>query len=296
MFKRLLLNDISTEDISTLFNKNVSVSVLRLDRLHPVISGNKWFKLRYYLEEAERSGKQHILTFGGAWSNHIAATAEACRLLGLSSTGIIRGEEPALFSPTLLRAAEAGMRLIFLSRAAYRSRDLPAEFLSPSYYHIPEGGYGRLGAQGAATIIDQCHEEYTHYCCAVGTGTMMAGLINALPGKQVIGISVLKNNADLEPAIEAMLLENDQSIAEWTLLHDYHAGGYAKYNTGLLAFMNDWYTRTGIPSDFIYTAKLFYAFTDLLERNYFPNGSRILLIHSGGLQGNASLAKGTLIF
>lgn len=273
------------------------VQVLRLDRLHPVISGNKWFKLRYYLEEAISLGKTHIITFGGAWSNHIIATAAACQAAGLQATGIIRGEEPAVLSSTLVQAKAFGMQLVFLPRSQYREKEIEAEWLTGTSYVIPEGGYGPAGARGAATITDFCPSHITHYCCAVGTGTMMAGLINAATGhQQVVGTPVLKNNHELEDRVQELVTTDHTSRANWQLVHDYHFGGYAKHQPALLRFMNDFYRQTGIPSDFVYTGKLFYAIADLAEKNFFAPGSSLLLVHSGGLQGNDSLAKGTLMF
>lgn len=285
---------IAVNDISYLFNTDITVAVLRLDQLHPDIPGNKWFKLRYYLQEAIAGQKKNIITFGGAWSNHIIATAAACRMHGLQSTGIIRGEEPSQFSTTLLQAKEWGMQLVFLSRSDYSNKYIPPALLTPDSYIIPEGGYGGQGAEGAARIADHCPEGFTHYCCAVGTGTTMAGLINATTNLQkVIGISVMKNNTGLEKMTGALVKPGKDN---WQLIHDYHFGGYARYSPELLTFMNDFYTRTGIPSDFVYTGKLFYAVTNLVQHNFFAAGSRLLLIHSGGLQGNNSLRKGMLIF
>lgn len=298
MFPHLFFENITIDDISHVFNKNIEVSVLRLDKLHPVISGNKWFKLRYYIDEAKRSGKKNVVTFGGAWSNHIVAIAAACKINELNSIGIIRGEEPAMFSDTLINAKEWGMQLVFISREEYKQKTLPAEFLSGEYYIINEGGYGITGAKGAATILDHCNKDFTHYCCAAGTGTMMAGLINSSSAdKRIVGISVMKNNTGLEEMIKELLAKNSNSTTpQWDLLHDYHFGGYAKYNASLIAFMNDFYQKTQIPSDFVYTAKLFYAINDLLNKKFFPDGSKMLVIHSGGLQGNLSFPKGTLIF
>jgi 1-aminocyclopropane-1-carboxylate deaminase len=281
------------DQVSTFFETNLDVSVLRLDKIHPVISGNKWFKLRFYLEDAKAKGKKNIVTFGGAWSNHIIATAAAGKMNGFNTVGIIRGEAPDILSPTLAGAKEHGMDLVFVPRNEYSQKNIPAVYQQNEYYVINEGGYGTLGAAGASTIIDGHWEPWTHYCCAAGTGTMTAGLANAAKNKQVIGISVLKNNHSLEPMIQALL--NSEATAP-VLIHGYHFDGYAKYQPALLQFMNDLFQHTQIPTDFVYTAKLFYAVRDLLRKNFFPSGSRILLIHSGGLQGNLSLRKGTLMF
>ena len=291
------LNYITTDKLllPALAEKEVEADILRLDKIHPLVSGNKWFKLRYYLEEAEIQGKKIILTYGGAWSNHILATAAACKINNLACVGIIRGEEAPKLSDTLVQARELGMELVFTSREEYRSKKIPERYNSNEYFFIPEGGYGARGAAGAATILDHCaKEKYTHICCAAGTGTMTAGLINgSLPSNQVITISVLKNNFTLDEQIQQLITGKEK---RFQVIHDYHFGGYAKFKPELLTFMNEFYTATKISTDFVYTAKLFFAVHDLLRNNFFVPGSRLLIIHSGGLQGNASLDKGTLIF
>lgn len=294
MLPGLAFNDISVDDISSVYQEEIEVAILRLDKISPLISGNKWFKLRYYLEEARAKHKKGILTFGGAWSNHILATAAVCNMNGLKSIGIIRGEEPLQYAATLLKAKELGMELIFIPRVAYQNKELPAGLNTADYYIVNEGGYGIAGAQGASTILDYCKSSYTHYCCAVGTGTMMGGIISAVsPSQQVLGISVMKNNTALEEMIQSLVTATDRN---WKLIHDYHFGGYAKHQPALLRFMNKFYEQTCIPSDFVYTGKLFYAVSDLIGKNYFPANSKLLVIHSGGLQGNISLLSGTLIF
>jgi 1-aminocyclopropane-1-carboxylate deaminase len=297
MMQEIELNNISVDVIAaTQSNKNsVEVSVLRLDKIHSLISGNKWFKLRYYIEDALKQNKKTILTFGGAWSNHILATAAACNLYKLNSIGIIRGEEPQQLSYTLEQARKLGMKLVFSSREDYRHGFVPEELNEVDHYLVNEGGYGDKGAAGAATILDYCDtKQYTHICCAAGTGTMMAGLIQAsLPSNTIIGISVLKNNSGLEEKIRSLL---PVAFPNFQIIHDYHFGGYAKYKPELINFMNEYFSRTNIPSDFVYTGKLFFAINDLINADYFAAGSKLLIIHSGGLQGNASLEKGTLIF
>jgi 1-aminocyclopropane-1-carboxylate deaminase len=290
----LAFENITVDPIDLFIKKGIHVSVLRLDKLHPVVSGNKWFKLRYYLEDARLQQKKKIVTFGGAWSNHIVAVAAACQLHGFASAGIIRGEEPRILSRTLANAKNYGMELHFISRDDYSQKTVPRKLEGEENYFINEGGYGEKGAEGAATILEYAKNGFTHFCCAVGTGTMMAGLINGGDTRQeVIGISVLKNNKDLEPSVGSLL---GSERKQWQIIHDYHFGGYAKHTPGLIAFMNDFYGQTGIPSDFVYTGKLFYAVTTLINDKFFPTNSRLLLIHSGGLQGNTSLEKGTLIF
>lgn len=276
-----------------------TVDVLRLDKLDPVISGNKWFKLKNFIDEA-RSRQQVILTFGGAYSNHIVATAAAAKQHGLQSIGIIRGEKPTVLSHTLLQAKERGMKLFFTSREAYRNKEIPAavyEVYPPSQlFLVPEGGYGLEGARGAMNILLQHEtEKYTHIITAVGTGTTLAGLTLAAKSHQkLLGVSALKNNFSLQHEVERLVPLEKQN--GFVLLHDYNFGGYAKKTAYLLSFMNEFFSETGVPTDFVYTAKAFYAVTDLLHKGYFTQNSRLLVVHTGGLQGNHSLPKGTLIF
>ena len=284
---------ITTETVPFLSQNGVNVHVLRMDKIHPVISGNKWFKLKFHLQKAIEGRYKAIVTFGGAFSNHIVASAAACAIYKIPSIGIIRGEEPSSYSHTLLKAQQYGMRLHFLSRADYKLKTAPSIFATDDYYIIPEGGYSREGTHGAATIpYDKTAFDYI--LCAVGTGTMMAGLMNGKADQAtVLGFSALKNHLLLEKEVQGLLINKDQPVA---INHDYHFGGYAKQKPSLLQFMNGLFAATGIPTDFVYTGKLFYAVHDLIHQNYFPTGSRLLLVHSGGLQGNLSLRKGTLIF
>jgi 1-aminocyclopropane-1-carboxylate deaminase len=291
------LHTITTDQISLpLFtSKKVDVDVLRLDRIDPVISGNKWFKLRFYLDDAIRLNKKTIITFGGAWSNHIIATAALSRAYDLQSIGIIRGEEPMGLSSTLQQARSMGMRLMFISREDYQEKRIPESLVTDNCYVINEGGYGIKGAEGAATILEHCNEnDYSHICCACGTGTMTAGLlIGSKETIKIIGLSVLKYNPAIKENINSLLPSEHKGF---TIIHDYHFGGYAKFKPELIRFMNEFYRQTSIPSDFVYIGKLFYAIHDLVATDHFPVGSRLLIIHSGGLQGNDSLNKGTLIF
>ena len=273
--------------------KDILVYVLRLDKCDPVVSGNKWFKLRFYLEEAIKSNKKTIVTYGGPWSNHLVATAAASKKMGLKSLGYVRGEKPALFSHTLNSALSLGMELQFLSRDAYATHSRKVE-LQTTNYVIPEGGYGMLGAKGASTITDLFNEEdFTHVLAAVGTGTMLAGVANALKKTTLIGIPVLKGKEALEKEVSSLLTEVS---CPWSMLEGFEWGGYAKHPAQLLQYMNQLYNSTKIPTDIVYTSKLFYAVEQLATNNFFKKGSRLLLIHSGGLQGNESLEKGALCF
>ena len=300
MMQDINLNNISVDHLSLplLTEKKVTASVLRLDKIHPLVSGNKWFKLRFYLQEAKKQKKKTIVTFGGAWSNHILATAAASSIENINCIGIIRGEEPANPSPVLIKVKELGMQLIFISREDYSLRKIPVQLNDIKHYIVNEGGYGQTGADAAATILNYCKKEnYTHFCCAVGTGTMMAGLIkSSSPLQEIIGISVLKNNTELDGNVKSLLTNAEKKDKKFQVIHDYHFGGYAKHTRVLIEFMNEFFRLTQIPADFVYTGKLFFAVTQLINENFFYPGSRLLLIHSGGLQGNSSLRNGTLIF
>jgi 1-aminocyclopropane-1-carboxylate deaminase len=294
------LENIHVDPVHFLQKFHTKVDVLRLDLIHPVISGNKWFKLKEYLKEAKILNKKIILTFGGAYSNHIVATAAAAKQNGFNSVGIIRGEKPTIFSHTLEDAMNFGMNLFFLSRNDYRKKLIPTEIFDRYHeediYVINEGGYGAKGVEGAKTILQLTNfSSYTHILDVVGTGTTIAGLTEASHKHQsVTGISSMKNNFSLQQETEEFLSAENKH--RFKLIHDYHFGGYAKYTQQLIDFMNEWYRQTNIPSDFVYSGKLFFAVNDLLEKNCFPPGSKLLVMHSGGLQGNQSLPKGTLIF
>lgn len=283
-----------------LFTKaRVTVDVLRLDKIHTIISGNKWFKLKFYLAEVLRQGKKGILTFGGAYSNHILATAFACAQAGVSSIAIIRSEEPPEYSSTLKDAQSFNMQLQFVSRTQYADQEFAEQVqqLHPDFLFVAEGGRGELGIKGAEEILHlQPVNQYTHIICAVGTGTMMTGLINSSdPEQLIIGIPVIKLVDGNSNSVYEFINDNSKS-RNFVLQYDCHFGGYAKKNTELIRFMNHFYDSHKIPSDFVYTGKLFYASIKLIESNFFKAGSKILLVHSGGLQGNRSLPGGLLDF
>ena len=254
--------------------------------MHPVASGNKLFKLKYHLEEYRKGDHKGILTFGGAWSNHILATAFVCKEENIPCIGIIRGEKADKISGTLQQALSLGMNVEFIPREMYRNKtgnDLSDAIQHPGYYIIPEGGSGIQGEKG----ITELHElfglhRFTHIVCAIGTATMWSGLMKGKKEDQVIiGIPVLKGYTDI-------INENIQT--------DFHFGGYAKHTGELFSFMNDFFIKTGIPTDIVYTGKLMYAVDRLATQGKFQNGSQVCVIHSGGLQGNNSLPNGTLIF
>ncbi|HVG14453.1 MAG TPA: pyridoxal-phosphate dependent enzyme [Chitinophagaceae bacterium] len=280
---------------SILKHRDIRADVLRLDLIDPLVSGNKWYKLKNHLNEAASRQLKTIVTFGGAYSNHIVATAAACRMKGFRSIGIIRGEAAKQLSPSLSLAGKHGMELIYISREAYKRKEVPNALIMEPYYLIPEGGYGSIGMEGAKDILALDTQSYTHIITPVGTGTTIAGLIEAsLKEQHVIGISALKNNHALQEDINYLLSPGNKN--RFTLEHNYHFGGYAKKTNELIDFMNEWFAATGLRSDFVYTGKMFYAFRSLCEQSFFSPASNILLIHTGGLQGNMSLPKGTLIF
>lgn len=290
---------ITIEPIRFYTEQTIEVSLLRLDKIHTVISGNKWFKLKEYLALALEAKKQGIITFGGAWSNHIVASAYAARQAGLSSIGMIRGEEPLLYSQSLIDALSYGMELRFLSRFDYQQATRGNIMSFPdaeNFQFIPEGGKGSPGISGAASILELVPNlpAFSHICCAVGTGTMLAGLANAaLPHQEIIGISSLKGTDTLSASIMPFL---HPEAARFTILFDYHFGGYAKHPPALIDFMNRFFRTTQVPTDMVYTSKLMFAVESLLKAAYFPEGSSLLVVHSGGLQGNRSLSAGELIF
>ncbi len=276
--------------------QGISADVLRLDVIDEVISGNKWYKLKKYIEAARKLEKKKLVTFGGAFSNHIVATAAACRIHNLESVGIIRGEEPLKWSHTLIKAKQEGMKMVFISRDDYREKRIPVELLNEDHYLVYEGGYGLPGAEGIAEMFKEFNStNYNDIFCAVGTGTMMAGLIKAsLPGQQITGMPVLKNMPGIENEVKA-LLSTEEKLKAFNLVDHYHFNGYAKYTHELLHFMNDFFEINKIPLDFVYTGKLFYGISQFTKQNNF-SGKKFLIVHSGGLQGNLSLPKGKLMF
>ncbi len=280
--------------------KKISLSILRLDKIHPVISGNKLFKLHYFLDEAMSSSHKTIITFGGAWSNHLAATAYACEKKGLKCIGFVRGEKPALLSHTLKFCIQHGMELEFISRDLYQKKETTEFYntLSREYGEhtlMPEGGFSTIGAKGAERITDFFDSKnYTHICCAVGTATTFAGLINgAGVNTEVIGFGVLKGLEDISQRLKRLHVDDKK---KYVFNGDYHFGGYAKKNKELITFMNTFYQNNKIPLDFVYTGKMMFGVMDLIKNSYFQPGSNIICIHTGGLQGNQSLPKGMLNF
>lgn len=274
--------------------KVVAIDILRLDLIDPVISGNKWYKLKYNLQYAKHKGHHTILTFGGAYSNHLVAAAAAANQFGLRAIGIVRGNDGGELTETLKQCSEYGMQLHFVSREEYSKKDdafwlqsIATRFGHP--FIIPEGGaneQGRLGAEDIASLIPS---SYSHVAVSVGSGTTFIGLRNALPVSQtLLGLAPMKNGRYLENEIAQHLREDQNS--NWQLFDRWHFGGFGKWNDDLLQFMNVFYESNSIPLDIVYTSKMMYGLSDLLKENFFPAYAKVLCIHSGGLQGNSSVA------
>jgi 1-aminocyclopropane-1-carboxylate deaminase len=280
------------------FGHDQKVDLLRLDVIHPIVSGNKFYKLRYYIELALAKGVSTVASFGGPYSNHIVALAFTAKEAGLKSIGYIRTNEDEPMTPSLKEAKAYGMELVYLGRTDFQSKKaaiLQSSEMNTDCYLIDEGGYGTIGAKGAATILTT--QDTSHYdviICAVGTGTMLAGIIHAADAHQkIIGIPVLKNEGSIESEINALLEDKNRP---YTLLHQFHQGGYAKTNPMMLDFMNRLWDAEKIPTDIVYTSKLLLGVEQLINENYFDKDISILVLHSGGLQGNRSLPEGTLKF
>lgn len=274
------------------------VDLLRLDLLHPIVSGNKFYKLRHYIEFALAKGVSTVASFGGPYSNHIVALAYTAKEAGLKSIGYIRTNADEPMTPSLKEAKAYGMELVYSGRTDFQSKKeaiLQSSEANTDCYFIDEGGYGIVGANGAATILTENNTtQYDYIICAVGTGTMLAGIINAAePNQKIIGIPVLKNEGSIESEINALLEDKNRP---YTLLHQFHQGGYAKTNPMMLDFMNRLWDAEKIPTDIVYTSKLLFGVGQLIKENYFEKNATILVIHSGGLQGNRSLPEGSLKF
>jgi 1-aminocyclopropane-1-carboxylate deaminase len=272
--------------------------VKREDLLHPHISGNKWRKLKYNLQEVKAQGKETIVTFGGAYSNHIAATAAAGAEFGFKTIGIIRGEEHLPLNPTLAFATQQGMELHYISREAYRQKSEP-DFLATldekynQPYIVPEGGTNQLAVKGCAEILDDITIDYDVICCASGTGGTIAGIIAGLKGqKQVLGFPALKGGDFLNDEIAQLVYNySGENYRNWQLITDYHFGGYAKLKPELLEFILAFQEQHNIPLEPVYTGKLFFGLFDLISNGYFTKGTRIIAVHTGGLQGNAGFRE-----
>lgn len=277
---------------------NIQLYVKRDDLIHPQFGGNKWRKLKYNLEYAREKQFDTLLTFGGAWSNHIYATAAAGKYFGFSTVGLIRGEEHKPLNTTLSFAKDCGMQLHYINRAEYRQKaeaayqnKIKQQF--GDVYILPEGGSNSLALRGCAETVKEISNEiekpFDFICCASGTGATLAGLISAInPGQTAIGFSALKGGEFLNHEVETFLQreKTNSSTKNWHIETGFHFGGYAKINDALIQFMSDFQLQYGFALDAVYTGKMFYGLFELIKAKRFKPGTSIIAIHSGGLQGN----------
>jgi 1-aminocyclopropane-1-carboxylate deaminase len=282
------------QHLNIVFPNNISLYIKREDLLHPVISGNKFRKLKYNLEAAKIQNQKVLLTFGGAFSNHIVAVAGAGKEFGFETIGIIRGDElrdKIAENPSLLLAQQLGMKFFFVSREDYRLKETP-DFIGQlqkkfgDFYLLPEGGTNALAIKGCEEILTSSDSEFTHICSSIGTGGTITGIINSSGNNQnIVGFSSLKGE----------FLQNDiakfANKENWSVNCDYHFGGYGKVTNELIDFINNFYLKHHILLDPIYTGKMMFGILNLIENNYFSHNSKILAIHTGGLQGIAGMNK-----
>jgi 1-aminocyclopropane-1-carboxylate deaminase len=284
----LQLNKIINLPISVTRKYGVDLFLKREDQIHPFISGNKYRKLKYNIEGAKKLKFETILTFGGAFSNHIAAAAYAGKEFGFKTIGVIRGDElrdKIHENPTLSFAEACGMQFKFISRELFREKHT-AQFLEKlkeefgEFYLLPEGGTNELAIKGCEEILTEEDVNFDFVCCAVGTGGTISGIINSSKhGQQILGFPALKGSFLNEDISKFVTKQN------WNIITDYHFGGYAKVNEALIHFINQFKKENNIQLDPVYTGKMMFGIFDLLEKGYFSKGSKILAIHTGGLQG-----------
>jgi len=277
---------------SPLFSeRQIEVTVKRLDLLHPDIQGNKFYKLHYNLKAAKDLGLGKVLTFGGAYSNHIHATAFAAAANGLESIGVIRGEVMAPLNPTLEDAQNQGMLLLPMSRADYRQKDSPSilenlKFKFGEFYLIPEGGTNAMAIKGTKEILTEQDLIMDFITTPIGTGGTFAGLLgSATPNQHVIGFSALKGEFIFSEIDDLLKKHKIKPKCTYDIQTAYHFGGYAKHKPPLIQFMQELKEKANLPLDPIYTGKMMFGLFDLIQKDYFPNGSNILVLHTGGLQG-----------
>lgn len=305
---------VSKIELPLLKEKEIELYLKRDDLIHDVVSGNKWRKLKYNIEFVQKNHVKTILTFGGAYSNHIVATAFACKENGLKSIGIIRGDDPSVLrtshlgkgrtwpiressvNATLKEAQEYGMQLHFISREEYKMKE-EKKFISElrhkfgDFYLIEEGGANQWGIEGCKEILLEEKETFDYIACAVGTGTTLTGLLLSLrKNEKLLGFPALKGGEFLQEVIEKNIIQfyptKKNNISSLELICDYHFGGYAKVNEELKNFVSDFYKQTEIQLDLIYNGKMMFGLLDLIQKDYFPKKSKILAIHTGGVQGN----------
>ena len=278
---------------SPLFDsKSVTVYVKREDLIHPIIGGNKWRKLKYNIHEIETNNQQTVLSFGGAYSNHIYALAGAGNIYGFNTIGIIRGERHEPLNPTLEFANKMGMQLHYVSREAYRRKESDS-FIAElkdkfgQFILLPEGGSNQHALRGCAEIMDELDEQLEdcdYVCLPCGTAGTLSGLISSQTKKRLLAIAVLKNAGFLRESVNELLPDNKG--VNWTINLDYHFNGYAKKTPELTTFISDFKREFNIPLEPVYSGKLFYGLIDLIQKDYFPRGTKIVALHTGGLQNS----------
>jgi len=292
--KDISINDVPLQEVKTqmLLDAGIKLYLKRTDLIHPDISGNKWYKLKYNIIEAEKQGHTKVLTFGGAFSNHIYATASAGKIFGFKTIGVIRGEEYAGLNPTLKHAVECGMHLHYMNREDYRLKTTSTiinklKNLYGEFYLVPEGGSNTLGVKGSAEILSPSDSNFDYICTPCGSGGTLAGIITSLTGKnKALGFAVLKNGGFLNDIVNKLIKDySGKELINWNIITDYHFGGYAKFSDELINFIRWFYKETEIPIEPIYSGKMFFGIFDLIKKNYFKKGQQILAIHTGGLQG-----------
>lgn len=313
---------------SLFVEKNINLSILRTDKTDPIISGNKWFKLKYNLMEAKQQGYKTLLSFGGPYSNHLHALASAGKALDFNTIGIIRGEEHQPLNPTLSDVVSQGMKLYYIDRKTYRQKHTPevikqivdmiiadnpfnasikynnsfdSHSSSNPFYLVPEGGTNTLAIKGAAEITSFIPEDTDFVCVPCGTGGTMAGIIKGLNDSgqnttRVLGFPAMKGGQFLQESISSLLseqlsLQQETPLSHWQLFCDYHFGGFGKINHEIVAFINDFEKKHCIELDPIYTAKMMYAIVSLIKDDFFPKGSKIIATHTGGVQGKRGMEQ-----
>jgi 1-aminocyclopropane-1-carboxylate deaminase len=284
-------NNVLLQQLALPFETEIKLHVLRLDLIDPVVSGNKWFKLKKNISQVQTLQKKGMITFGGAYSNHIAATAKACHLYGLQSIGIIRGDE--VMNHTLNEAQANGMKLIFVDRNLYRDKAamqqwLMAKFDTDAYVVVPEGGANEEGIIGCTEITSLINIQFESIAVACGTGTTLAGIIRSLaPSQTALGFAAMKGGEFLNHTIKSNILFHQHQ--QFKIITDFHFGGYAKCNNQLLGFMCEFKEQYHFELDFVYTAKMMYGLFQMIKQQHFAGKQSIIAIHSGGLQGNRSI-------
>ena len=272
----------------------IRLFIKRDDLIHPQVSGNKWRKLKYNLEAAKEQQQKRLLTFGGAYSNHIAATAAAGKMFGFETIGVIRGELIKPLNPTLDLAQQQGMKFVFVGRQAYREEkpEIAARLQNElgKCYVIPEGGSNTLAVKGCAEIVAEVREQLDgvpdYFCVSSGTGGTAAGLVVGLAGICILKVFPALKGDFIKDEINSLIWESvERKYENWQLVTDYHFGGYTKWNQELIDFINAFYDKFRLQLDPIYTGKLFFGIWNEIEKGNFKDGSTIVVIHTGGLQG-----------